>query len=187
MYRLPNGTIVDGSSWVSIDGIQYLLNRMSDAELVSLGVVKIGNFDPRFYMLSPQGELVPRDLSDIKDTLKAQVATERYDREMGGITYNNIYFATDQQTRSVFTAAYFLALHNEQFYIPAFKVPSHLDSEGNPVASYFVSLSNADIQAIGLAIVTFIQTCFNQNAVIESAIDAIPDVAAAQAFTWTWE
>lgn len=187
MYRLPNGTIVDGSSWVPIDGIQYLLNRMSDADLASLGVVKIANFDPRFYVLNSQGVIVERSLSDVKDTLKAQVASERYDKEMGGITYNNIYFATDQQTRSVFTAAYSLALHSEQFYIPAFKVPSHLDSEGNPVASYFVSLSNADVQAIGLAIVTFIQTCFNRNALIEAEIDALPDVTAAQAFTWTWE
>ena len=87
-------------------------------------------------------------------------AAARYAKETGGITVNGAKIATDRASQAMISGAYSYAQSNPNATI-SFKA-----------ASGFVSLTAAQMIAIGQAVATHVQTCFSTEASIASAIAA---------------
>lgn len=180
MFKLPNGTIVSGEGYTKINEIQYPLNKMSSQELADIGVEvyyppMTSNIDQRFYYISQQGDPIPKDIEKIKNILKAEVASERWNMEMGGFIFNNLPIYTDEHTRTILNGMYYKAINDPNFYITKYKVNGT-----------YISIPNSLIKVIGDTVTAFIQNCFDQNAAIDEQIDLITNISEAEAFTWSW-
>lgn len=177
-YKLPDNSVVSGTTWTLLGGTRVLLSRLSQAELNALGVTRISStvpvYDPIFYALLG-GTVTPRALADVKEALKAKVAAQRWEREMSGVVINGLPVATDDRTRGVLVGAYARAVKDSNYAVSNFKS-----------GEVYVSLSNAEIIAIGELVADFIQSCFDQNQVIDAEIDALASFEEAQAYTWQW-
>lgn len=185
-YRLSDGTVVDGGSWVTINDLQYLLDHMSPEELTALGVTQVQSFDPSFYELV-DGLVTQLPLETIKSYLKERVASDRWVHENSGVNFEGFRFPADESTRTVMTAMFMMASLDQNFSVPNFKLPSYVDDSGVTHPSQFIALSNAQILAVGQAILSFIQSCFDRNREINDEIDALVSHEQAASFAWSWD
>lgn len=192
-YQLKDGTTIAGDGFTTIGKVQHPLWRMSDRELSVIGVkralppqsVQAPTFDPTFYTWPGSGDPVPRAIEDIRAALKNKVANDRWLTEQAGVTVGGVFFATDQKTRSVLTAAFAFAKADPGFSIPTFRVPEHV-IDGVPVAADYISLTNGEVQAVALAVAAHVQSLYDTNKAIDAQIDALQTVQEAEAFSWSF-
>lgn len=95
--------------------------------------------------------------------LHAYAITARYSRISTGITVSGVPIAGDTDTQRVILGAWTSAKLDATYVISSYKLAN---------GAGYVSLTNAQIIGIGEAMRAFIQACFDQNKVVDAAIDA---------------
>ncbi|MDG2524654.1 DUF4376 domain-containing protein [Stenotrophomonas sp. HITSZ_GD] len=115
----------------------------------------------------------PATLQSLKDGLRAAATAQRWSHETGGIEVGGVSVATglEDQNRisSVLAAGQLGDLAEVDF----------------KAASGWTRLTLAEIQAIAGAISVHVQACFSAERAHHEAIDALPDIAAAEAYDVT--
>lgn len=108
-----------------------------------------------------------------KESLKSEATALRWQRETGGITVAGVQVATglDDQNRiaTVLTAGQL----------------GDIDEVDFKAATGWVRLTLAQIQDIAGAITAHVQSCFSAERAHHEAIDALPDLAAVEAYDVT--
>lgn len=107
--------------------------------------------------------------------LAAYAAAKRFAVETGGVTVNGAHIATDRASQAMISGAYAFAQANPNETI-SFK------GEGG-----FVSLTAAQMEAIGQAVGQHVQACFAAEADVAAQIasGAITTTAEIDAYAWT--
>ena len=109
-------------------------------------------------------------LADLVVAKLAALADRRWQAETGGVVINGVPIKTDRDSTSKITAAYVQAAAN-----PAFSVRWKVDT------GTFVTLDAETIIAIGDAVTTHAQACFDREDVLTTAILGAADAAALDA------
>lgn len=175
-YKLPDGQIVCLHDGFEYSGLYYSRNpRRTEDELLVLGAQKVV-INRRFYYVSQIGDPVPRPIEEIRAALKAQVAAERWQLEQAGVEWNGHKAQTDRESRANYVGL-----------CVAVQLGVRTDNGIYKFIDGPASLANADVVPLALAVASYIQTLFDREASICAQIDAIEDVAAAEAFTWSFE
>lgn len=82
--------------------------------------------------------------------------------EEGGCPFSTVVLTTDPQSQAKITAAYFRAMNDAGYSVPAWKI----------APGTFVSLDNTTLRAIGVAVGNHIQACFDKEAELSEQIAA---------------
>lgn len=108
------------------------------------------------------------------EALVAYAADKRWRVEIGGITVAGVGIATDRASQAMITGAAAFARENPAAVID-FKA-----------AGGFVSISAAQVIAIGLAVGAHVQSCFAAEAALVAAIGAgtVMDFAGVDGWAW---
>lgn len=119
-------------------------------------------------------------LPDLRGWYVAQLAAERYKREVQGIDWvdsaGNVHaVATDRASQGAMTAAFSAAKAGLRADPSVWKM-----ADGT-----FASLSNADLEAMAGAVLAYVQKCFNNEQAIATQLDGAADAAALEAIDLT--
>jgi hypothetical protein len=96
--------------------------------------------------------------------------------EEGGCPFAGTVIATDPESQSKVSAAYFRAMNDVNFQIAAWKI----------APGQFVSLDNATLRAMGDAVGNHVQACFNKEAELSAQIAAGTVTTYTQIDTAEW-
>lgn len=106
------------------------------------------------------------DLVAMKDQLRAAVTALRWQRETGGITVGGVHVLTGIEDQNRIAGALIGAAATLDF----------------KAESGWVTLTLAQMQGIAAAITSHVQACFTAERTHHEAIDALPDIPAAQEY-----
>ena len=132
---------------------------------------------------NPEGsghiEVYAPPLSVAKAEKKADIATARYEQEMGGFNLppeqGGMFVRTDARNRTLLNAAAIRAAAD-----PAYEVPNWKTAEGA-----FNTLTNSMILALDQAVRDFIAAQFAKEAELTAQIDSAKTPEEVRAITWT--
>ncbi len=142
----------DAAAYVSWLGLGNQPTRLaSEAELLAYLAINA----PNVSVQSPAG-------------LKAYAARARYNRETGGTTLGGAAIASDRASQAMVTGAYVQAQGDANF-----------STQWKQPDGSFVTLTAAQIMAIGQAVLTHVSACFAAEAQAVAAIDAGTATTAA--------
>lgn len=96
-----------------------------------------------------------------KENLYKYLAEVRWNKEIAGTKWNDVFLPTDRESRVMITAAYTKAKENPNFNIPNWKVGPGV----------FVTLTNANIIEIGDTITNYVQNQFDKEAELSVLIN----------------
>lgn len=99
---------------------------------------------------------------DESPRLKEELATYRWEKEVGGITYGGLPIRTDDRSKLLIEGAYAKALDEAN---PS--APKNFKGENG-----FVTVDNATIISVALAVADHVQKCFDAEATVYAAIEA---------------
>lgn len=102
----------------------------------------------------------------------ADLDAYRWEREIGGFDLAGMTIRTDANSQAKVAAAYTLAKLDPEYMVPVWEA----------VPGNFVSLSNAQLIAIGDAVRDHVQDTFNHKAVLHGQIAALETIEAIEAF-----
>lgn len=149
----------------SLDGqaqhLAYCLDLWSDEYLAAYGIVR-----------TPDAEPQPPTLEDVRFALQERVRQLRWEREVAGIVLGGVPIRTDERSQAKLNGAVTLFMLD-----PA---KTQIDN-WEAVPGVFVTLSRAEVEAIGLAVGAHIQACFDRSAALCGEINAAEDAEAAAA------
>lgn len=127
-----------------------------------------------FEYIEQDGQLVPPSIAYLKDQVKREVTSMRWQHETGGLTLPNgvrILTAKDDQDRVN------AVLTNMERYAIA-----EVDFKA---ASGWVRASYEDVKAIGAAMMQHVQACFTEEKAHHDAIDALDSIEAVAGYDYT--
>ena len=132
-------------------------------------------FDPMFYFIDLNGAVAQRPLNQIKLSLKDKVAAERWSLEQGTVEWSGHLAQCDRESRANYVGM-------------VVAVQAGLRAE-NGIYKFVdgpFPVKNVDVIGLAMAVATRVQDLYTREATIIAQIDALADVAAAQAFMWSW-
>jgi hypothetical protein len=106
-------------------------------------------------------QFMPRTIPTTAECLDA-LAARRFTAEESGTTFNGMSLQTDRVTQAKVTAAYVKAKADSTYAIANWKM----------APGTFVTLSAAQIIAVGDAIAAHVQACFDHEALLSGQIEA---------------
>jgi hypothetical protein len=140
--------------WIGPDGSRRAFKAGDDWQSVN------GTYDAKL-IRAENGSWSLQSAADArKAALYAHAAKRRWGRETSGITVGQLSIPTDERTQSVLTAAYARAKADKAYSIPRWKLGPGV----------YAPLSNAQIVALGEAVVSHVQACFDLNADVDALI-----------------
>lgn len=149
-----HGFTKNGSISITLDGVLMLVpddmangHRQMIAEWELQGNV-IPPYDPS-----------PKTFAEAKEALFEKLSDIRYQKEVGGTTFQNVPLKTDRESTAIITAAYITALGDPTFTMN-WKVANGV----------FSTLTAEHIIAVGTVIRNHVQACFNHEMVISNLI-----------------
>lgn len=175
-------------NWRNVSG----LNKAAASELKSLGWLPVtyvnGSYPEDYRTLSgvsvgdsvtPGADEVTgtysyKSLADCKALKLAELASYRYEQEVGGIAVGGVSVDTDRDTQAILTAARIYAKEDSNYTVNWKK------SDGT-----FVTLDAATIIAIADAMATHVQSCFDNEKDHVAAINALTTAAEVAAYDIT--
>lgn len=102
----------------------------------------------------------------------AELDAYRWEQEIGGFDLAGMTIRTDANSQAKVAAAYTLAKLDPEYMVPVWEA----------VPGTFVSLSNAQLIAMGDAVRDHVQGTFNRKAALHSQIAALDTFEAIEAF-----
>ncbi len=111
-------------------------------------------------------------LEDLKVAKKAELAAARYAVETGGVEISGAIVLTDRESQSMLIGAVLQAIQDSE-YTCQWKT-----------ASGWVSLDTTTLIAMGLAVRTHVQACFDKEKTLCEAVDAAANTAALELIAW---
>lgn len=94
-----------------------------------------------------------KSLADCKAVKLAELATYRYEQEVGGVVVGGATIKTDRETQAILSAGYVKAREDENYTIASWKVTNGV----------FTSLDATTIIAIADAVEAHVQACFDNE------------------------
>lgn len=114
-------------------------------------------------------------LDEAKVAKKAEIASDRYNAEVGGMDFYGMKIATDRESVSLIQGAVLQTVFDTK-YILQWKT-----------ALGFVTLTAEQLQALGTAVRVHVQACFDREAELNAQIDASKTVKEVNAIKWIRE
>lgn len=130
------------------------------------------------WRLDGSGQIVENDLTPTLDELKAakraEIAAARYAAEIAGIALNGALIRTDRESQALITGAALAASQSEdETYSVTWKAKSG-----------FVTLSAAQVIAVAQAVRQHVQSSFDREAELQTAIEAAETEEELNGITW---
>ena len=171
LYRLDDASPLDGQIMKDITPeIQAVLDAGGSLEWVP--------DDSNNWQGSGKLIQVLSHLEISKSAKKAEIATARYDVEMGGFTLQpeqgGMFVRTDARNRTLLTAAALRATSD-----PTYEVPNWKTHAGD-----FITLTNATILQLNGAVEQFIAGCFAKEKALNDAIAAATTIQEVNVIIW---
>lgn len=176
-WQLPNGQIVVTDMPFSYNGIQYPANWIrlsSPADRAALGMVELPDpprVDERFYYVNSDGTVTQKPMPVCRNVIKTQLASVRWSHESEGIIYNNVVFATDEQSRVNYIGALLQAQNN-----PGYTTVWKAKTDSDPSDTVFVTLDANSLFYITGSGIDYISKCFVNEESIRVQIDSSLDL-----------
>lgn len=128
------------------------------------------------WRLDGSGQIVENDLTPTLDELKAakraEIAAARYAAEISGITLDGVEIRTDRESQALITGAALAAMQDEN-YILKWKA-----------VSGFVELGAEQVMSVAQAVRQHVQSCFDREAELQTAIEAAETEEELNGITW---
>ena len=113
-------------------------------------------------------------LDELKTAKKAELAAARYAAEIGGCMVDGVTIATDRGSQALLTAAVVTARLDPEF-----------KTHWKCADGHFIDLNAMQLRAIGDAVITHVEACFNREAELVELIDAAQTPEDLDAITWS--
>jgi|GEM_PF-881580 len=173
---------VDGQSWsVQRDYRGEIYYSTESGEKITIEVIGVEP-DNTMTLLAPlsdhhewDGENWVLSLATAKELKLAELASRRYEVEVGGIEVDGQFIKTDDRTKTLINGAYSTAMAGEVSDTINYKIDHNT----------WISLTNGQVISIALAISAFVQACFSAEKVHADAIAALENVDAVEAYDIT--
>lgn len=112
------------------------------------------------WIIDAEGNLTKEPLAVVVPDYKEAIASERYRREIGGISVSGMLIDTSDRSKTLINGSALKALRNAE-YVLSWKT-----------ADGFIDLQASQVLAIADAVSEYVQACFNREKDLLLALDA---------------
>ena len=115
------------------------------------------------------------ELAEAKDAKKDAIRALRWEKEIGGATFNGVPIRTDEGSRSKINGA--IALFD--------KDPTMVQVDFEALPGVWLALDKPTMEALGVFVGRHVQRCFSHSKALMEDVDALPSFAALASFDIT--